>query len=163
VTQDLSQLTVGPSCITADCHGDLRGRDFLHGPLNLNQCQPCHIPVDNRHVFQKRSADEGSVCLICHETPAAQPVVHAPFAADCALCHDPHGGDNRYFVKGGTGAEGCYRCHSDFREDLKMVHGPVALGECLACHTPHQSAHKGLLVEDRASLCQSCHVDVEAQ
>ncbi len=157
----LAQVDVSQGCMTAECHGDMKGRPFMHGPLNLGQCMPCHEPVANKHVFKPRSQDPVSSCLMCHEAEAKKAVVHPPFAGDCTLCHDPHGSDNRYFVKGGTGAGGCAQCHSDVTAGMDFVHGPVALGECLACHTPHQSDHKGLLVEAPAQLCQSCHVDVE--
>ncbi len=159
---DTSQIDISGGCLTAECHANLGEPRFKHGPVNMGQCAPCHVPVGNRHVFQEMPQVEGTVCLLCHQPEAAQPVVHQPFRGQCQLCHDPHGGDNRYFVMGGLGAEGCARCHSDIRQGLDFVHGPVALGECLACHTPHQSAHKGLLSESRGELCRSCHVDVAA-
>jgi len=44
---------------------------------------------------------------------------------------------------------------------MSRQHGPVAAGECLVCHSAHQSDHKGLLADSRTSLCLGCHVDVE--
>jgi len=160
--QDGAPIQLGPSCVTAECHADINQGQFLHGPVNMGQCQPCHVPVNNQHVFEKPAGGE-PVCLLCHETEQPKAVVHAPFAADCAVCHDPHNGGNRYFVKGGLGAESCNQCHSDVSAGLSMLHGPVAVGECLVCHTPHQSEHAHLLVEPRATLCQSCHTDVQAE
>ena len=87
--------------------------------------------------------------------------IHGPFQSDCTQCHDPHGEDNRYFLRGGGGVDSCNVCHDDVREGRAHLHGPVAVGECLVCHTPHQSDHRGLLIEERRDLCLACHVDVE--
>jgi len=146
-------------CVTAECHSDITSRAFLHGPVNLKQCQPCHTPQGDRHQFEPMPTGK-DLCLRCHATETMQDVVHPPFASDCMMCHDPHGLDNRSFVIGGTGAEGCQRCHTDVRQGLEFAHGPVALGECLACHSPHQSEFKGLLIEKGTNLCMGCHVDM---
>jgi predicted CXXCH cytochrome family protein len=153
-------IVLGPSCVTADCHGDLPEASFLHGPLNLNQCEPCHISIENRHEFRASEVGPG-LCKTCHDAEPDKPVVHGPFQADCTLCHNPHGGDNRLFVKGGLGSGSCNLCHDSVTEGRQHLHGPVAMGECLICHTPHQSDHAGLLVEPRRDLCLGCHVDVE--
>ena len=153
-------LPPGGGCMTQGCHQELTQPQFLHGPVNLKQCDPCNVPVGNKHNFTARATGR-ELCFICHETEPEKDVMHDPFSADCSVCHDPHGAENRYFVKGGPGAEGCNVCHTDVREGLDHIHGPVALGECLACHTPHQSDHEGLLIEARSDLCLGCHVDVE--
>lgn len=153
-------IKLGASCVTAECHGDVVKEAFLHGPTNLNQCEPCHVPVANRHEFQPVATGR-DLCLTCHEIEAAMPVVHGPFGTDCAACHDPHGGSNRHFLPGGEGSGSCVMCHDEVTKGLAHQHGPVAAGECLVCHTPHQSEHKGLLVEERVALCLGCHVDVE--
>jgi len=54
----------------------------------------------------------------------------------------------------------CYSCHDDFEkagEDKEKwyVHGPVADGECTACHEPHFSTRPKLLKKDR--ICFECH------
>ena len=79
------------------------------------------------------------------------------------MCHNPHGLDNRCFLIGGAGAEGCQRCHTDVREGLAFLHGPVAQGECMACHTPHQSDHEKLLTDPPLDLCLACHIDFQAK
>jgi predicted CXXCH cytochrome family protein len=154
-----TEIKLGDSCVTAECHGDIKNIEFLHGPVNLMQCEPCHIPVENRHEF-KPTAKGRELCVTCHEVEAAKQFVHGPFQADCTLCHQPHGGNNRHFVKGGEGAESCKLCHDDVTKGKTHLHGPVAMGECLACHSPHQSDNKGLLVEPRTQLCLGCHIDV---
>jgi predicted CXXCH cytochrome family protein len=157
-----AEIRLGASCVTAECHGDTAGHEFIHGPLNLNQCEPCHIPIGGRHEF-RAAATGPDLCRTCHDIEPDMKVVHGPFQADCTLCHNPHGGENRLFVKGGLGAESCNLCHDSVTEGRQHLHGPVAMGECLICHTPHQSENKGLLIEPRRDLCLGCHVDVEVQ
>ncbi|MCX7015117.1 MAG: cytochrome c3 family protein [Candidatus Sumerlaeota bacterium] len=159
-TQETKDIVLGPSCITSECHADMGKAKFLHGPMNLKQCDPCHKPIQNRHEFQPMP--EGpALCLTCHEIAPKKKVVHEPFQKDCQACHDPHESDDRYFVKGGTGVEGCDRCHDDVRKGLPLLHGPVAVGECVACHSPHQSDNASLLVDPPGKMCFACHVDME--
>ncbi|MEJ2702839.1 MAG: cytochrome c3 family protein [Sedimentisphaerales bacterium] len=53
----------------------------------------------------------------------------------------------------------CYRCHPDFTASASFVHGPVAVGQCLLCHSdpPHKSRFKHLLKEPEPKLCFLCH------
>ncbi len=155
-----AEIKLGASCVTAECHGDLSKAEFLHGPVNLMQCEPCHIPVKNQHEF-KPIAQGRDLCATCHTIDKPMSVVHKPFESDCSVCHQPHGGDNRHFVKGGEGAGMCNSCHDSVTKGMTHQHGPVAVGECLVCHTPHQSENKGLLVDSRRELCLGCHIDVE--
>lgn len=50
----------------------------------------------------------------------------------------------------------CVLCHEGFRQG-DNVHGPVAIGDCLACHLPHSSPNPSLLKVKSAELCASCH------
>ncbi len=153
-------IELGPSCVTSECHGDVMEDRFLHGPVNLGQCEMCHVPIDDRHEFQMAEAGT-ELCMMCHEPEEQKDYIHGPFQSDCTQCHNPHGEDNRYFLHGGGGVDSCNVCHDDVREGRAHLHGPVAVGECLVCHTPHQSDHAGLLVQERRDLCLACHVDVE--
>ncbi|PKN12086.1 MAG: cytochrome C [Deltaproteobacteria bacterium HGW-Deltaproteobacteria-4] len=78
---------------------------------------------------------------------------HLPFAEK--RCNDCHA-----FEKPGglllPARELCFLCHVDFIQG-SAVHGPVAVGDCLACHHPHNSAHPTLLLQDKDSLCSKCH------
>ena len=151
-------IQLGPACVTAECHPSIAAGKFTHGPVNLRQCEPCHVPVNKQHDFSKDPKGR-ELCVLCHDVEKPKKVVHKPFSLDCAQCHSPHGGDNRYFIQGGTGVEGCNRCHKDVRADLKFLHGPVTQGDCLACHSPHQSDHAKLLVDPPETQCVACHVD----
>ena len=39
----------------------------------------------------------------------------------------------------------------------KFKHAPVEEGNCVACHKPHDSPNKALLVKAGATLCYECH------
>jgi len=51
----------------------------------------------------------------------------------------------------------CYKCHNSFKDQYKYLHGPVAAGYCTACHHPHQSSNKHLLIIEIEKLCVHCH------
>jgi predicted CXXCH cytochrome family protein len=51
----------------------------------------------------------------------------------------------------------CYGCHSDYAATSDYVHGPVAVGQCLFCHEPHQAPNKYLLKRPLPELCYACH------
>ena len=48
------------------------------------------------------------------------------------------------------------QCHPG-KTDLKYMHGPAAVGDCTACHMPHDSDNKALLVKKGNDLCFTCH------
>ncbi|BCR03994.1 c-type cytochrome [Desulfuromonas versatilis] len=50
----------------------------------------------------------------------------------------------------------CFVCHKDFIQGTQ-VHGPVAVGECLACHKPHSAANPSLLTAAKDEICAICH------
>jgi predicted CXXCH cytochrome family protein len=56
----------------------------------------------------------------------------------------------------------CFKCHKDDKTTEREVHGPIALGECTACHDPHQGERKFRLVRQGPQLCYKCHVEKEA-
>lgn len=53
----------------------------------------------------------------------------------------------------------CFVCHRDFLDYIlePYVHGPVAVGDCSACHLPHSSENTSLLELDRNKICDKCH------
>lgn len=79
--------------------------------------------------------------------------VHEPYREkDCNGCHDRS--KESGFIR--PVRELCYACHTDFIKGT-LVHGPVAVGDCLACHVPHNSSDGPLLKENKGKLCLSCH------
>ncbi|MCF7975895.1 MAG: hypothetical protein K9N55_18910 [Phycisphaerae bacterium] len=51
----------------------------------------------------------------------------------------------------------CTTCHTALSNLKGWVHGPVATGECLICHAPHQTTEGYLLRKDPPQLCHQCH------
>jgi len=80
---------------------------------------------------------------------------HKPY--DEKKCNDCHSNDkNKNAGLIVPKQELCAVCHTDFVKG-DNVHGPVAVGDCLACHLPHSSNHKSLLIEDPNQICATCH------
>jgi len=108
--------------------------------------------------------DEGCVSEKCHQQMGKAAFVHGPVGAgQCVVCHEA--GNPKHPTKSGKdfklafqgGKELCYACH-DRKDANKTVHKPVATGDCVACHDPHQSsAELQLKKETTAELCFSCH------
>lgn len=93
---------------------------------------------------------------------APQRSQHRPFMEK--RCNDCHRAD-----KGGASSseegllvkpreELCFVCHKDLLKG-KFHHGPAAVGDCLACHLPHDSANPSLLVASKETLCAKCHTE----
>jgi predicted CXXCH cytochrome family protein len=153
------------SCVTAECHADVKQRQVLHGPVNVNACEACHTSVDPiKHTF-KPTREGGALCTFCHEITIPQgAVVHKPLTeGQCVSCHDPHGGFDTTFVRGKTMNKLCATCHDDVSAGKKSVHGPVASGACGACHAPHTASKPKLLVAEGRDLCLSCHQEMRTQ
>ncbi|MHC4448399.1 MAG: cytochrome c3 family protein, partial [Planctomycetota bacterium] len=96
---------------------------------------------------------------------AAAVSAHSAYAK--RRCADCHGGDARFglFASGFTRLDAtvCMGCHGDVLEEHPRIHGPVASGECLWCHKPHESRQPHLLTRAPPDLCLGCHgFEVEA-
>jgi predicted CXXCH cytochrome family protein len=59
----------------------------------------------------------------------------------------------------GAGSALCFKCHTKDLVAGKFLHGPVAVGECTACHGAHQSDFPHLLQAEANDVCFSCHSD----
>jgi predicted CXXCH cytochrome family protein len=80
---------------------------------------------------------------------------HKPFAEkNCDGCHDFKRTNMLLRPKDQL----CFMCHKDFIKG-SHVHGPVSVGDCSACHLPHDSENPALLREPRSEICGSCHVE----
>lgn len=99
----------------------------------------------------------------CHANKAQKSFVHLPVKkAECLSCHKPSGQKHPKVKKGafaltdGGKAGLCAECH-ERKDTKKYVHPPVAAGDCLDCHDPHQSDNKFQLKGEGAALCYQCH------
>jgi predicted CXXCH cytochrome family protein len=153
------------SCVTSECHADVKAFKVLHGPVNVNACDACHRLADAKEHKFELTRDKTATCTFCHKLDTtAMPVVHKPVAqGDCLSCHNPHGGTTGKFTRGATMAELCNNCHKSVTADKKMIHGPVAAGACGACHQAHASNTPKLLISNGRELCLSCHTEMKNQ
>jgi predicted CXXCH cytochrome family protein len=79
--------------------------------------------------------------------------VHRPYdEKKCDDCHDKSKEDGLVRPK----KQLCAMCHPKYIQGL-WVHGPTAVGDCLACHLPHNSSYVKLLKHDVATICSACH------
>jgi predicted CXXCH cytochrome family protein len=78
---------------------------------------------------------------------------HPPYQEKlCDDCHDKTKPGGLILPKN----EICFKCHKNFIKG-RYVHGPVAVGNCLTCHLPHNSSFPSLLKTGKAELCATCH------
>lgn len=84
--------------------------------------------------------------------------VHEP-RKDCTNCHHKRrsGGFSAQTYLIALVPKLCHNCHVDYTETASFVHGPVAIGQCLFCHTPHKSRIEHLLKKPEPDLCYLCH------
>ena len=160
-----TELVAQASCVTAECHANVKNFKVLHGPVNVNACDSCHTLADAKaHTFTPARADK-EMCTFCHEINMGDaPVIHKPVIdGQCSACHNPHGGKTRALTRGNTLQEVCVTCHKDPSAGMKSVHGPVAAGACDSCHASHKSNFKKLLNAQANELCFQCHGDMRKQ
>ena len=81
-------------------------------------------------------------------------IYHPPYQNRmCSACHNMQLGNA--LIK--PIPDLCYKCHENLTGKNPALHGPVAMGECSVCHSPHLSKNKFLLVRKGRELCLHCH------
>ena len=81
--------------------------------------------------------------------------IHPPYRdKHCSDCHDKNT-DSGFVV---ARRDLCLHCHKGFMK-WKNFHGPAAVGDCLACHLPHDSKFPKLLKYSRGEICNVCHME----
>jgi predicted CXXCH cytochrome family protein len=60
-----------------------------------------------------------------------------------------------------TQGKTCLDCHPELQKKIseEKAHTPARNGNCISCHNPHASNHKGLLKSGEGALCYKCHKD----
>ncbi|RJQ47318.1 MAG: hypothetical protein C4538_05325 [Nitrospiraceae bacterium] len=133
---------------------------YLHSKNDLaGECRLCH-PVNENY---KAVSVQQPACMTkaCHADFDNAKFQHEPFQkGSCASCHNPHGSENKDFLKY-VGSALCFSCHAEAEKmsiDAKHIHHPVLKGECTSCHDPHQSnLEYHLKRESIVGLCSGCH------
>lgn len=101
-------------------------------------------------------APADAVELVLHEFGIPEEI------EDCGSCHpekERQQGDwTAIEIEQSTCAEDCH----EEEVDQPYLHGPTAIGNCVACHNPHGSQHRRFLVTATEHLCSRCH-DIEAE
>jgi predicted CXXCH cytochrome family protein len=137
---------------------------YLHSKNDLaDQCELCHLR-DQNNTIQYKEVQQQSTCITdaCHAGFDKGKFLHGVLKEEgpCVKCHNPHGSENKDFLKH-FGGNLCFSCHTDAERmvgEAEYVHSPVKKKECTSCHDPHKSDHeyhlkKGSIV----NLCEGCH------
>ena len=110
---------------------------FVHGPYGAGQCDKCHALVASKPF--RAEAPEAIKATPASERKSIGPRLAAPLKEICLTCH----GDKAHTV---AQAQGLW------------MHGPVADGWCVACHSPHRAARQYMLLgKNNVELCTGCH------
>jgi len=91
--------------------------------------------------------------------PSAPTVyLHPPYKErKCDVCHESEGGQRLLEARPDLV---CRKCHEQFNQEYRFVHGPVAVGQCLRCHNPHSTKNPYLLIRKGEEVCTYCHEEI---
>lgn len=176
------------SCVTSSCHDGITAKANVHIPAAAgDECAICHeMTEEGKHRFAL-AAKGSELCFTCHdEDEFAGKTTHGPVGEGlCTKCHNPHASDHDGFLRAAT-PDLCFSCHNrtlkdakgqrlpspkrTFQDQAMKLHPPFKEGECLACHLPHVSDNRRLLVENYPQsiyvnfstekyVCFMCHDD----
>jgi len=173
------------------CHepliNDIASAERVHEPAQQD-CRTCHDPHGSDHPHLLSTTIEDT-CYSCHGdmekmiAGADRPHGAVTAQARCANCHDAHVSDHPPLLKDRQDVL-CLQCHDrrvvaldgrtipDMTPSIRnraFLHGPVASGDCSACHNVHGGSHSRLLREQfteefytsfdikHYALCFQCH------
>jgi predicted CXXCH cytochrome family protein len=134
----------------------------FHGSEQQAICSECHeMDFYSMRNDVERLMDE---CYRCHTWVTEDRHIHGPASTwDCMYCHDVTGNVSENMLRPyDSPSSMCYECHDTFRDHIlsdSIVHGPVGLGECTLCHSPHGSNNLGQVWMPVVQLCTTCHGD----
>lgn len=139
----------------------LEGENFLSGKISLTfglnlldidgkRIRIYSLPGSKMEQYKESSGSEGNPALFRSYR------LHPALEDGCEGCHMVKDGKLGMIAQ----REACSSCHDDFEKGggsggKWYVHGPVADGECTACHDPHYADQPKLLKKDK--ICFDCH------
>ena len=165
-----------PACYT--CHKRIMDVKYAHGPAAVWACEPCHTGSSEQKT-NGVPVPVVNVCRICHTEALdkwqSDPYGHAPtITGKCAICHDPHGSDENFFLKRES-TDLCGTCHEDKVKYPHVITKKSGMGHpvkmdseryvkkhisCASCHNPHAENNPNLLINYNGSkleFCNNCH------
>lgn len=83
------------------CHTDIPGQaKYVHGPVALSYCLFCH----HHHTSAYPKVLHGDVTATCFRCHQREDLTEGPHhetigTQQCTVCHNPHGGADRFFLK----------------------------------------------------------------
>jgi predicted CXXCH cytochrome family protein len=144
--------------ICRKCHlpyYDLKGDDWVHGPVALGKCAMCHTSHKSEYPGLLTTAMP-NLCFSCHE---ARPLLDRPYHAEantrsCTACHDPHSAGNRLLLADSES----YRRRKLRALPVPQGHAQWTRKECATCHLSEKS---NLVVAGVDQQCLPCHEKVQ--
>jgi predicted CXXCH cytochrome family protein len=94
-------LLVPKDALCFTCHDSIVKGAFAHAPAVSGECLACHLPHDSS-LPSLLKVENGKLCGTCHAEQRSYATLHQRVAQKnipCYDCHNPHAGDNRYFLK----------------------------------------------------------------
>lgn len=163
---DQNFMIITQMCL--ECHQELSQKNFVHGPITVGGCAPCHDFGSQPERYELFTAG-AQLCYDCHEAKKdefARSYIHGPLAAGvCSICHSPHGSNEKYQLRQAQG-QMCLLCHQQMREFsfLNTQHGPFEAGNCTGCHNPHSSDVPNFFLHAEGNdLCLNCHDELQME
>lgn len=163
---ELASFNKQVSCVT--CHRNIIDKaDWQHSTTVNQQCLTCHQQFVKPWRIGFPTTKTEDICFTCHTAKKiwrTQKFVHGPLnVGGCALCHNPHGDENRYQLWAEGSVALCIACHSDKEnlvdkeKPLRYVHGIIHGMGCVACHDPHAGDREYMINKPINELCVGCH------
>jgi predicted CXXCH cytochrome family protein len=126
------------ACVTAECHASYQTAAHIHGPVAAVACQSCHMSDQGGHTYPLLRAGN-ALCTFCHAVAGTK--AHQHKALEPTAAANATTGATTRGAAAGAPTERASKT-----------------GGCLACHDPHTSKAKYLLVTDSVeALCAKCH------
>jgi predicted CXXCH cytochrome family protein len=191
-TAKLLLIDTSASCISAECHGQMGRKKFVHTiGVNPNKCKRCHEVIkEGEHRFVPTPVETGVLCALCHDKNVAAPKdvlgnppkvlpagnaisVHKPFAeGKCTLCHDAHESDYPKHLKAdypeepyATYSEGKYQlCFSaDCHKDYRNILEEPRLFSGTRFRNGNLNLHYKHVNKKKGRTCITCHLNHSAR
>ena len=167
--------------ICTSCHSEVNSAK--HSGSNSHSmagvtCTSCHTIHSKKKIILNQNdpvspglenLGTGSAsCVGCHTETLTQFSFNerhrlSKGGISCTSCHNPHNPHNpdQDMRAHSSNTKTCAQCHSKETSPYIYEHAASLIEGCGACHTPHGSPNRHMLVnQEVGALCYSCHADV---